>query len=72
MFDATYSRIAIHHPADWLVVEVVDVDPLDPLTAIFLLLLPQYQLHKELLEFLVAIVDAKLFKTEANRPLNYS
>ena len=43
------------------------MDPLDPLTAILLLLPPQYQLHEELLELLVAIVDAKLFKTEAKR-----
>jgi hypothetical protein len=37
--------------------------PLDALALVFLLFLFQDNLDKQLLEFLVAVVDAKLFKT---------
>ena len=49
--------------ADDHVVEVVDVLPLDPLPLVLLLLLLQHQLDEQLLELLVAVVDAELLKT---------
>ena len=49
--------------ADDHVVEVVDVLPLDPLPLVLLLLLLQHQLDEELLQLLVAVVDAELLKT---------
>ena len=45
-----------------LVVEVVDVDPLDPLPLVLLLLLLEHQLDEELLQVLVAVVDAELLE----------
>ena len=49
--------------ADDHVVEVVDVLPLDPLPLVLLLLLLQHQLDEQLLQLLVAVVDAELLKT---------
>ena len=49
--------------ADDHVVEVVDVLPLDPLPLVLLLLLLQHQLDEQLLQFLVAVVDAELLET---------
>ncbi len=45
-----------------LVVEVVDVDPFDALPLVFVLLLLQDELDEQLLELLVAVVDAELLK----------
>ena len=45
-----------------LVVEVVHVDPLDPLPLVLLLLLLEHQLDEELLQVLVAVVDAELLE----------
>ena len=44
----------------YLVVEVVDVNPLNPFSFIVLLLLLQNQLDEELLKQFIAIVNAKL------------
>ena len=49
--------------ADDHVVEVVDVLPLDSLPLVLLLLLLQHQLDEQLLQLLVAVVDAELLKT---------
>ena len=53
----------VNQLADDHVVEVVDVLPLDPLPLVLLLLLLQHQLDEELLQLLVAVVDAELLKT---------
>ena len=55
--------------ADDHVVEVVDVLPLDPLPLVLLLLLLQHQLDEQLLELLVAVVDAELLKTVLTKDL---
>lgn len=52
--------------ADDLVVEEVDVLPLDALLAVLLLLRVQRQLDEELLQLLVAEVDAQLLETSNN------
>ena len=49
--------------ADDHVVKVVDVLPLDPLPLVLLLLLLQHQLDEQLLQLLIAVVDAELLKT---------
>ena len=46
----------------YLVVEVVDVDPLDALALVLLLLLLEHELDEELLQLLVAVVDAELLE----------
>ena len=51
---------------DDLVVEVVNVDPLDPLFHVLLLFLFQDQLNKQLLQLFVTVVDAELLKTETH------
>ena len=59
--------------ADDLVVEVFDGDPVDPLLPVLLLLLLQDQLNEQLLQLLVAVVDAKLLKAvfvEHLKPVN--
>ena len=61
-----HLRTFVHHLADWFVVEVVNVNPLDAFTHILGLFSPQHQLNKQLLELLVAVVDAKLLKTAQN------
>ena len=38
------------------------LDPLNPLPHVLLLLLLQHQLNKQLLQLLIAVVDAQLFK----------
>ena len=43
-----------------LIVEVLNVDPLDALAFVLLLLLLQHELDEELLQALVAVVDAEL------------
>ena len=63
----SYPGAAINHLADDLVIKVVNVHPLDSLAGILLLLPLQNQLNEELLEFLVAVVDAELFKAEWKR-----
>jgi hypothetical protein len=40
--------------------------PRDPLPLVLLLLLLQNQLNKQLLQFLVAVIDAELFKAIQN------
>ena len=54
----------LNHVADDFVVEVLNVFPLDPLFAIFVLLRFQCQLNEKLLKFLVAVINAKLLKAE--------
>ena len=53
---------AVHHVTDGTVVEELDFGPFHPLSLVNLLLLLQYQLHKQLLHLLVAVVDAELLK----------
>lgn len=48
----------------YLVVEIFDFWPLDTLSFVFLLLLFQDQFDEQLLQFLVTVVDAKLFEAE--------
>ena len=55
--------LLLYQLADDDVVEVVDVLPLDPLPLVLLLLLLQHQLDEQLLQFLVAVVDAELLET---------
>ena len=50
------------HVAYNLVVEVLNVFPLNALLAILILLRFQRELNKQLLKFLIAVVDAKLFE----------
>ena len=47
---------------DDLVVEVLDVLPLDALSLVLLLFLFQHQLNEELLKLFITVVDAELFK----------
>ncbi len=54
----------LDHGTDDLVVEVVDSLPRDALAGILLLLLPQRQLHKHLLQLFIAVVDAQLLKAD--------
>lgn len=51
---------------DDLVVEVVDVLPLDALALVLLLLLLENQFNEQLLQLLVTVVDAQLLKTGKN------
>ena len=44
----------------YLVVEIVNVHPLDALPLVLLLLLLQHQLDEQLLQLFVAVVDAEL------------
>lgn len=55
---------SLNQVADDDVVEVLDGLPLDALAQVFLLLLLQRQLDEQLLELLVAEVDAELLETE--------
>lgn len=52
---------------DDLVVEVRDRLPLDSLLEVLLLLRLESQLNEQLLQLLVAVVDAELFKTDDSR-----
>jgi len=54
--------LLLHKVHDDLIVEVIDVLPGDALPLVLLLFLLQNQLNEELLQFLVAVVDAELFK----------
>ena len=47
---------------DDLVVEVLDVLPLDALSLVLFLFLFQHQLNEELLKLFITVVDAELFK----------
>ena len=53
----------VYQLADDHVVEVVNVLPLDALPLVLLLLLLQHQLDEDLLQLLVAVVDAELLET---------
>ena len=66
-----HLRVGIHHFADGLIVEVVNVNPLDSLVAVFVLFSAQYQLHKELLQLLIAVVDTELLKTGVDGEIIY-
>ena len=59
----TYLVRLVYQLADDHVVEVVYVLPLDALPLVLLLLLLQHQLDEDLLQLLVAVVDAELLET---------
>ncbi len=44
--------------------------PLDAFSHVFLLLLFENQLNKQLLQLLIAVVDAELLETEINRNID--
>ena len=54
-----FTDQSLRHETD-LIVEVLNVDPLDALAFVLLLLLLQHELDEELLQALVAVVDAEL------------
>ena len=56
------NSIRVERFDNHLIVEVLHVDPLNPLPLILLLLLLQHELDEQLLQFLVAVVDAELLK----------
>lgn len=56
--DYTFMR-CFDQVANNLVVEIINVRPRDALTLVFLLFLLQNKLDEELLQFLIAVVDAK-------------
>lgn len=59
--------LLLNEVTDDLVVEVRDRLPLDSLLEVFLLLRLESQLNEQLLQLLVAVVDAELFKTDDSR-----
>ncbi len=59
--------MSFNEGADGLVVEVLDVHPLDALAEVLLLLTLQHQLNEQLLQLLIAVVDAELLETEDAR-----
>lgn len=56
--------LLLNEVTDDLVVEVRDRLPLDALLEVLLLLRLESQLNEQLLQLLVAVVDAELFKTD--------
>lgn len=58
----THFRVLVDHLANEGVVKEGNIDPLDALVLVLLLLLFKHYLDEQLLEFLVAIVDAELLK----------
>jgi len=57
----------IHHGAESLIVKELDLDPVHPFLLIYCLFLTQYQLYEELLQLLIAVVDAELLKAVHKR-----
>ena len=55
--------LLFYQVTDDAVVKVLHCNPLDTFPSVLLLLLFEYEFNEELLEFLVAVVDAELFKT---------
>jgi hypothetical protein len=49
----------LNQVADYLVVEVINVGPRDAFALVLLLFLLENELDEELLEFLIAVVDAE-------------
>lgn len=61
--------LLLNEVTDDLVVEVRDRLPLDSLLEVLFLLRLESQLNEQLLQLLVAVVDAELFKTDDSRLL---
>lgn len=59
--------LLLNEITDDLVVEVRDRLPLDALFEVLLLFRLESQLNEQLLQLLVAVVDAELFKTDDSR-----
>lgn len=58
-----YFRMNINHLTDNLVVEITNVHPWNSFFFVQLLFSLQHQFNVQLLEFFIAVVDAKLLKT---------
>ena len=63
-------RFFVNELTDGSIVEVVDVDPLDALVLVLLLLLFQNELDEELLQLLIAVVDAELLKAASRKQVH--
>ena len=61
-YACTHTHLALNELAHYLVVEVVDGSPFNPLLHILLLLSLQSQLNEDLLQLLIHKVDAELLK----------
>lgn len=54
----------LHQVTDDLVIKVINLFPLNPFTLVLVLLTPQRQLNEYLLQLLIAVINAELFKPD--------